>query len=398
MVIFHTRTGRLEWLDTGKAGNEDMENSRLRESFECYHSGKAIELLHKLGISLILSTYQAGKVIILSSDGTKMTQLVRNFSRPMGITLKDNMMALAGALGVTVFRTDPVLAATYPEKPNTYDAFYYPTVMFRTDYVDMHDIAFTNKGLVGVNTAFSCLCRLDAQFSFNPIWKPSFIEKFIPGDLCHLNGMATDEQGNIRLATAFGKTNSREGWRKNKLTGGLLIDVQTGEILLEGLPMPHSPRIYNGEIYLLLSATEQLIKADVKKGTYEVVAKVDGFIRGLSFIKDYAFIGVSKLRKTHTFSDLEITDKEIRAGVVIVNLKTGEVVGEIIYFTGVEELYDVCVLEGFRRVNILNYQQSLNYRALITPYGSSWVENRTDKVNQEEEERRKNDGKEQGLY
>lgn len=377
-----------------RARLKGMDNRRTRESFDCYCSGKAVELLHELGISLILSTYQAGKVIILSSDGSKMTQLVRDFSRPMGIALKGNMMALAGALGVTVFRTDPVLAATYPEKPNTYDAFYFPTVMFRTDYVDMHDIAFTNKGLVGVNTAFSCLCRLDAQFSFNPIWKPSFIEKFVPGDLCHLNGMATDDQGNIRLATAFGKTDSREGWRKNKLTGGILIDVQTNDILLEALPMPHSPRIYNKETYLLLSATEQLVKVDIKKGIYEEVAKVDGFIRGLSFFKDYAFIGVSKLRKTHTFSDLEIADKEIRAGVVIVSLKTGEVVGDIKYSSGVEELYDVCVLEGFRRVNILNYQQSLNYRALITPYGSSWVENRADKANQKKEEWGKNEGKE----
>lgn len=344
-------------------------------NFQCYHSGKAVELLNQLNISLILSTYQAGKVIILSSDGIKMHQLVRDFSRPMGIAVKNNMIALAGALCVTVFRTDRKLAATYPKKPNTYDALYFPTSMFRTDYVDMHDIAFTNKGLVGVNTSFSCLCRLDAQYSFNPVWKPSFIEKFVPGDLCHLNGMAADDNGNICFVTAFGKTNSREGWRQNKLTGGVLIDVESNEILLESLPMPHSPRIYNGEAYLLLSATEELIKADLKKGTYEVVAKVDGFIRGLSFKGDYAFIGVSKLRKTHTFSDLEIADKEIKAGVVIVNIKTGETVGKIKYETDVEELYDVSILEGFKRVNILNFQQSLNHRALITPYGSSWVEN-----------------------
>ena len=344
-------------------------------NFQCYHSGKAVELLNQLNISLILSTYQAGKVIILSSDGIKMHQLVRDFSRPMGIAVKNNMMALAGALCVTVFRTDANLAATYPNKPNTYDALYFPTSMFRTDYVDMHDIAFTNKGLVGVNTSFSCLCRLDAQYSFNPVWKPSFIEKFVPGDLCHLNGMAADDNGNICFVTAFGKTNSREGWRQNKLTGGVLIDVESNEILLESLPMPHSPRIYNGEAYLLLSATEELIKADLKKGTYEVVAKVDGFIRGLCFKGDYAFIGVSKLRKTHTFSDLEIADKEIKAGIVIVNIKTGETVGEIKYETDVEELYDVSILEGFKRVNILNFQQSLNHRALITPYGSSWVEN-----------------------
>lgn len=363
-----------------------IKSGDIIDGFHCCHNGQASELLKQLNISLILSTYQAGKVIILSSDGTQMHQLVRDFSRPMGIAVKDDMMALAGALGVTVFRTDSNLAATYPNKPNTYDAFYFPTVMFRTDYVDMHDIAFTRKGLVGVNTAFSCLCRLDAQFSFNPIWKPHFIERLVPGDLCHLNGMAAADDGNICYATAFGKTNSREGWRQDKLTGGVLIDVQTNEILLDSLPMPHSPRIYKGEVYLLLSATEELVKADLKKRTYEVVAKVDGFIRGLGFKDDYAFIGISKLRKNHTFSDLEIADKEIKAGVAIVNIKTGEIVGEIKYETNVEELYDVCTLDGFKRVNILNYQQSLNHRALITPFGSSWVENMAGRKNQKEED------------
>lgn len=343
--------------------------------FNCKYSGQALELLDKLNISLILSTYQAGKVIILSSDGKNMHQLVRDFARPMGIAIQDQMMALAGALGVTVFRTDPHLAKTYPEKPDTYDAFYFPTTQFRTDYVDIHDIAFTNKGLIGVNTSFSCLAKLDGQYSFYPIWQPSFIHELIPQDLCHLNGMAVDEEANIRYVTAFGETASKEGWRENKLIGGVLIDVQTNEIILDKLPMPHSPRIYRGEIYLLLSAEEKLVKVDLENRNYLDVAKVDGFIRGLSFKDHYAFIGVSKLRKTHTFSDLEIADKEIKAGVVIVDLDTGQIVGEIKYETSVDELYDVHILDGLKRVNILNYQQSLSHRALITPFGCEWIEN-----------------------
>lgn len=343
--------------------------------FYCSYSGQALELMDKLNISLMLSTYQAGKVIILSSDGNRMYQLVRDFSRPMGIALKGPMMALAGALGVTVFRTDSHLAKTYPEKPDTYDAFYFPTTLFRTDYVDIHDIAFTNRGLVGVNTSFSCLSRLDGQYSFHPIWKPSFIQEYVPQDLCHLNGMAVDDEANIRYVTAFGKTASREGWRENKLTSGVLIDVNTDEILIDGLPMPHSPRIYRGEVYMLLSASEALVRVDLEKRDYQVVAKVDGFIRGLSFKDNYAFIGVSKLRKSHTFSDLAIADKEIKAGVVIVNIVTGETVGEIKYETSVDELYDVQVLDGFKKVNLLNYQQSLRHRALITPFGCGWVEN-----------------------
>jgi uncharacterized protein (TIGR03032 family) len=331
--------------------------------------------MNELGVSIILSTYQAGKVIVLSTDGSRMYQLVRDFVRPMGIALQEDRMAIACALNVVVLKTDANLAKSYPDKPDTYDAFYYPTMLYRTDYVDIHDIAFTNEGLVGVNTAYSCLSRLDGKFSFEPIWKPYFIEEYVPEDLCHLNGMAVDEHSTIKYVTAFGKTASKEGWRKNKHSSGVLMDTQKNEIVLDGLPMPHSPRIYNGEVYFLLSATEQLVKADLKNNTYTEIARVDGFIRGLSFKGKYAFIGVSKLRNTHTFSDLAISQKEIQAGVVIVNIETGEKVGEIKYENNVEELYDVHILEGVTRVNLFNFQQSLSHRALITPFGCSWAEN-----------------------
>lgn len=361
--------------DKKETKEEHKENS---QPFQCTYTGKSLEILNKLNISLILSTYQAGKVIILSSDGKNMYQLLRDFERPMGIAIKGDLMALAGAMGVTVFRTDQHLAKSYPNKPDTYDAFYYPTAVFKTDYVDIHDIAFTTKGLVGVNTSFSCLAELNGQYSFNPIWKPYFIDKFVPEDLCHLNGMAVDQDEKIRYVTGFGSTSDREGWRKNKMTSGILMDVDSNSIILDKLPMPHSPRIYKNELYLLLSGSEELIKVDIESKTYSTIAKIDGFIRGLSFKDNYAFIGVSKLRNTHTFGDLDIVKKDISAGVVIIDLDTGNIAGEIKYNSSVEEIYDVHILDGFKRVNILNYQQSLRQRALITPLGCRWVENRDD--------------------
>lgn len=361
--------------DLNKKEIENNQESENVDPFQCIYRGRALEILNELNISLILSTYQAGKVIILSSDGKNMHQLLRDFERPMGIAIKGDLMALAGAMGVTVFRTDEYLAKSYPNKPNTYDAFYYPTAIFKTDYVDIHDIAFTTRGLVGVNTSFSCLAELNGQYSFNPIWKPYFIQKFVPEDLCHLNGMAVDENDDICYVTGFGNTSDREGWRKNKMTSGILMDVKSNTIIFDNLPMPHSPRIYKNNLYLLLSGSEELIKVDLEKKMHTTIAKIDGFIRGLSFKDNYAFIGVSKLRNTHTFGDLDIVKKEIRAGVVIVDINTGTIVGDIKYNSSVEEIYDVHILDSFKRVNILNYQQSLKHRALITPLGCRWVEN-----------------------
>jgi len=331
------------------------------------------QLLDELGISLILSTYQAGKVIILSAENQQMVQLLRDFDRPMGIALQGDMLALALRLNVAIFRNDHHLAQTYPKKPNTYDSLYFPLALNKTDFVDTHDLFFTNQGLVAVNTAYSCLIKVDGSFSFQSIWKPPFISEFDASDRCHLNGMAVDDAGDIRYVTAFGESDVAEGWRTNKLQGGILMDVRTGKTVITGLGMPHSPRIYNGKLYLLSSATEELLLVDPEKKTTESIIKLDGFIRGLSFKGNYAFIGTSKLRKSHTFGDLPIANKKIKAGVHIVNLKTRSKVGEIIYDDDLQEIYDVHVLDGKRRPNILNLPMSEQYRAMITPHGARWV-------------------------
>lgn len=341
--------------------------------FRARYSPEVPQLLNQLNISLILTTYQAGKVIVLSSDGNKLIQLLRDFDRPMGLALRGDMLALALRLNVAIFRNDCGLAKTYPPKPDTYDSLFFPLALNKTDFIDTHDLAFTTSGLVAVNTAYSCLVKIDGTFSFQPVWRPDFISDYDSGDRCHLNGMAVDEKGAIRFATAFGKTNVAEGWRTNKLQGGVLIDVPNNQIVLEGLAMPHSPRLYKGKLYLLSSATEELLAVDVDTARIESIAKVDGFIRGLSFKGDYAFIGTSKLRKSHTFGDLPIANKRLLAGVQIINLKTREKVGEILYDDDLQEIYDVHVLDGLRRPNILNLPLSEQFRAMITPLGAQWI-------------------------
>jgi uncharacterized protein (TIGR03032 family) len=330
-------------------------------------------LLNELNISLILSTYQAGKVIILSSDGEQITQLYRSFDRPMGIAINGDMLALALRMNVTLFRNQRELARTYPKKPDCYDSLYFPLAINKTDFIDTHDMFFTQQGLIAVNTAFSCLVKIDGTFSFQPVWRPPFIKDYTAADYCHLNGMAIDEHGEIAYVTAFGQTTAPEGWRANKLQGGFVMDTRTNEIVTSGLGMPHSPRLYQGNLYVLSSANEELLRIDPATGQAELIAKVEGFIRGLSFVAQYAFIGISKLRKSHTFGDLQIANRKIQAGVVVINIETGEKAGEILYGDELSEIYDVQVLAGMRRPNILNLPMSEQYRAMITPEGARWV-------------------------
>jgi uncharacterized protein (TIGR03032 family) len=119
-------------------------------------------------------------------------------------------------------------------------------------------MAFAQDGeLWLVNTRFGCLCTLDAAHSFTPRWRPPFVTAYAPEDRCHLNGLAMVD-GRPKYVTALGETDTVGGWRENKASGGLLMDIESNEILLRGLSMPHSPRWYNNQLYVLESGQGSL--------------------------------------------------------------------------------------------------------------------------------------------
>ncbi len=277
------------------------------------------------------------------------------------------------------------LALTYPPKPGVYDGLYLPRATYYTGQLDLHDLEWGNDGLWAVNTRFSCLSIIDTNYSFRPVWKPHFISSLTPDDKCHLNGMAF-HQGKPKYVTALGQTDSAEGWRENKIKGGVLMDVESNEILIHSLPMPHSPRIYDNELYSLLSATGELVRFDLDKGDYEVLNKFDGFVRGMARYDDYLFIGLSRLRKkSSSFSDLPIAEKSVKCGIVVVHLPSANIVGQINYQSSVEELYDVKVLPGMRRPNVLSTVKDDFRKALVTPDETYWAK----EINEAEKQNKK---------
>lgn len=348
--------------------------------FSCTYTPNVPELLQQLGCTIALSTYQAGKVVLLSSvDGEKLIQLPRTFQKPMGIALTGDRMALATKDEITVLVNSPGLAAHYPAKPGVYDALFMPRATYYTGQIDIHDLEWGKEDrLFAVNTSFSCICTIDDHYSFTPYWQPSFISGLAHEDRCHLNGMAMVE-GLPRFATAFNTGDTRQSWRERVTETGVLIDIRSDTIISEGLAMPHSPRWYDGRLYLLLSATGELVRMDIDNGAYEVVNKLDGFVRGLGRCGDYFFVGLSRLRKnSSTFAQLPMAHQAQLAGVSIVHIPTGAVVGHIRYQSSVEEIYDVRLLAGLRRPNLMNTYKEDHKLGLSIPEKTYWAQDRPD--------------------
>ena len=340
--------------------------------FACSYSPQFAVLLEKLNITLVLSTYQAGKVILLSShENDKLIQLTRNYPDVMGIAESENKLAIYANDQVILLRNHPELASSYPNNPKVYDSIFIPSAVYNTGYLSLHDMEFIDDKLVAVNTIFSCLSYIDDKYSFTPFWKPPFIKDISPGDKCHLNGLAV-EDNKIKYLTALGDTDTYQGWREKKMSGGILMEYPSGKIILEGLAMPHSPRIYDGKLYLLNSAKGELICVDPENNSYEVVVNLGGFARGMSRVGDYLFIGVSKLRhNSEIFRDLEIA-KTSFAGIIVVYLPFKSIVGSIKYEMSVDEIYDVKIIKNHQRPSILSPAMEIHKKAITTPQGSFW--------------------------
>ena len=76
--------------------------------------------------------------------------------------------------------------------------------------------------------------------------------------------------------TALAETDTPQGWRPVKATGGCLIDVPSGETWPAGFAMPHSPRVHGGRVWVLNSGTGRLVVVDPAAGGGEDVTEVPG--------------------------------------------------------------------------------------------------------------------------
>ncbi|MCU0430182.1 MAG: TIGR03032 family protein [Cytophagaceae bacterium] len=331
------------------------------------------ELLTELNGTIALTTYQAGKLILISAlNKEEIVQLPRQYDKAMGLAVRGSKMAVATKDEVQVLASSNALALHYGKTPGMYDTLFLPRATYYSGEIDLHDMAWGNEGLWGVNTRFSCLCLINDEYSFENKWTPFFVSDQTPDDRCHLNGMAMLE-GRPAFVTALGATNVGKAWRENILEGGVILDVDSNEIVINGLPMPHSPRIFDGKLYALSSARGEIICIDTNSGKYEVVTKVQGFLRGMCRKGDVVFVGLSKLRQNaSTFRDLPIARESIFSGVVAIHLPSGKQIGYIKYENSVEEIYDVQFLDGMKRPGILNTLKEEHRRALVTNTDAYW--------------------------
>jgi uncharacterized protein (TIGR03032 family) len=207
---------------------------------------------------------------------------------------------------------------------------------------------------VFVNTLYSCLATVDEKHSFAPLWHPRFISRLAAEDRCHMNGLAMDGDGKPRYVSVVAASDVADGWREHRQTGGLIIDIPSGEVVAHGLSMPHSPRLHRGVLNMLNSGTGEFGRVDLASGRFESMAFCPGFLRGMSLIGDFALVGLLLPREKRTFKGLALDaalssrGAEPRSGVMVIDLRTGDAVHWFRFEGEVKEIYDIAIIPGRR--------------------------------------------------
>jgi uncharacterized protein (TIGR03032 family) len=310
-------------------------------------SGGFVGFLQAHDIALAFTSYQSGRLYLLSRNpkgGLMVNE--QNFHKAMGLHVAGNALYLA-TLG-SIIRLENIL------KPGqwineTFTQCYVPRTIHFTGILDTHDVAVTARGeIIFVNTLYNCVATISKSHSFKPVWWPPFISALVAEDRCHLNGLALDS-GEVRYVTAVSRSDTIDGWRDRRADGGIIMDVSANEVVCEGLSMPHSPRVHQGELYVLNSGTGELGRVDRKAKSFQPIVFCPGFVRGLSFHGRNAVVGLSRPRYER-FEGLQLDKKLADAdstpwtGVQIIDLETGQCIHWFRIDGPVAELYDTSVL------------------------------------------------------
>ena len=319
-------------------------------------------------LSLAITSYQSGRIYLVGSDKQgRVSFFERIFERAMGVVGNAQRIYLGGLY--QLWRFENVL------RPNEvihqqFDKCYVPRNAQTIGDLDIHELGIRKNGkVVFVNTKYSCLAELSQTHSFKAIWKPTFISKMAPEDRCHLNGLAMVD-GEPKYVTAVCRSDAVDGWRDRRQDGGVVIDVQTDEIVCEGLSMPHSPRWHNDKLWVLNAGTGHLGWVDFENKAFVPHAFVPGFARGLSIIGNVAAVGLSKPRNQRfegqkLDEELRKRDAEPWCGVQIISLSNGDVMNWIRFEGDISEIFDTSFLPNVKNPMMIGLRTA-EIRDLIT--------------------------------
>lgn len=147
-------------------------------------------------------------------------------------------------------------------------------VNLAAESLDLHDVKWHAGHLYVVATQHNVIRELGPDFALLRQWS-------FPGDedSQHINSVCMHE-GRL-LASRFGRFATHRGYKGATLGAGEVFDVESGEVVIDGLSQPHSLVSHEGRLWLCDSEARTLrCYRDFRE---DAAFLLDGYVRGLAF-------------------------------------------------------------------------------------------------------------------
>lgn len=312
------------------------------DSLKFRASASFSKLLHKMGLTLIVSREYENLLIALNSpDGKKTKQTFFHLPHPSGMAAdhKKGSLYVAATRNpnqVVEFRTtssnlnrlkikSPDTSVLVPSRSKFYPGQYY-----------FHDLALRNDKLYANSVGMNCIIEVDMDSAAidKPVWWPKCIEK---------NGKPDQKANYIQLnSIALGKTlkDSFFSASAEKISArrpgqlnfpvdkrGVIFSGKTRDVAFKGLTRPHSARLHNNKVWVANSGYGEVGYYDGQKFT--PVFRFNGWTRGLCFAGNILFVGVSRVLPRFRHYAPGIKSLTQTCSVVALDLKQMKKVGEV---------------------------------------------------------------------
>jgi len=154
--------------------------------------------------------------------------------------------------------------------------------------LDLHDVMVESDDIYAVFTETNQVVRLDQGYRVRESW--SFGDE---PDSAHVNCIAM-YSGRL-IASMFGPFTSHRGYKGETRRAGRVVDVRTGEPLIEGLSQPHS-LVVVGEQLWLCSSEDRSVNVYDRNFRIQRQVSLSGYTRGLAVGKSSIYVGLSRSR------------------------------------------------------------------------------------------------------
>lgn len=158
--------------------------------------------------------------------------------------------------------------------------------------LDLHDILRAADGMYAVFTETNEVVRLDAACLIQERWR--FGDE---PDSAHVNCLAWHD-GRL-IASMFGDFATHRGYKGQSRKAGRVVDVRSGEVLIDGLSQPHS-LVSVGEQLWLCSSEDCELRVYDRAFQLERSVALPGYTRGLAVGERGVYVGISRSRNLAT--------------------------------------------------------------------------------------------------